>query len=429
MKNSLPTRLFTALLFLVVANCQLAAQFTLTAEVRPRSEFRNGFKTPTSEEKDAAFFTEQRSRLYMDYAEEKYKFRLTFQDVRLWGEIPQIFKQEDGNTFLSEAWGQYFVSDKFSIKAGRQIISYDNQRFLGGLEWAQQGRRHDALLFMYEDKDAKTKFHAGFAFNSDDDVAEPALIQAVGANFYSVGGNYKALQYAWFNKVADKGKISLLALNAVNQNPDSTNSSKQTFGIIGSTSALGSITLGGDFYYQSGKLGQDNVNAFLAGLYATFKTSVTPLTVGVEYISGKDDDDTSSDITNFSPDYGTNHAHNGFMDYFFVGPANGNVGVVDFYLKSKFKLKKGALIVQAHEFLTGSTQIDAENRELSRAMGLELDLVYAVKLAPSVTWNVGYSQLFGTDTLIDIRPGDQKLNSWAWMMITFKPGLLKSKKE
>ena len=151
MKKHLPNNFLWMLLLLIVANLELAAQFTLTAEVRPRSEYRNGFKTPTSDGNDAAFFTEQRSRLYMDYAEEKYKFRISFQDVRLWGEIPQIFKQEDGNTFISEAWGQYFVTNKFSIKAGRQIISYDNQRFLGGLEWAQQGRRHDALLFIYED--------------------------------------------------------------------------------------------------------------------------------------------------------------------------------------------------------------------------------------------------------------------------------------
>jgi len=429
MKNALPTKFLTVLLFILAANCELIAQFTLTAEVRPRSEYRNGFKTPTSEGKDAVFFTEQRSRLYMDYAEEKYKFRLTFQDVRFWGETPQIFKQENGNTFLSEAWGQYFLTKKFSIKAGRQIISYDNQRFLGGLEWAQQGRRHDALLLIHEDKEAKTKFHVGLAYNSDDDVPEPAKLQGVGANFYSVGGSYKALQYAWFNKVLEQGKISLLALNAVNQNPDSTNSSKQTFGIIASTAVSDKLTLGGDFYYQTGKIGQNNVNAFLAGVYATFKTKATPLTLGMEYISGKDDDDTSTDITNFSPDYGTNHAHNGLMDYFFVGPANGSVGVMDIYLKTKFKLKKGALIVHAHEFMTGSKQLDAENRELSKSMGVELDFVYAVKLAPSVTFNLGYSQLFGTDTLLALRPGDKKLNSWGWMMLTFKPTLLKSKKE
>ena len=421
-------KFFTLFLGLFILKSELTAQFTLTAEVRPRSEFRNGFKTPSSEGKDAAFFTEQRSRLYMDYVDEKYKFRLTMQDVRFWGEIPQIFKEEDGNTFLSEAWGQYFVTKKFSIKAGRQIISYDNQRFLGGLEWAQQGRRHDALLFIYEDKEKATKFHAGFAYNSDDDVPEPALLQNVGANFYSVGGNYKALQYAWFNKGFDGGKISLLALNAVNQNPDSTSSSKQTLGVIGSKNISKKITLAGDFYYQTGKIGQNNVNAFLAGLRATFKTKATPLTVGMEFISGKDGDDASTDITNFSPDYGTNHAHNGFMDYFFVGPANGNVGVMDLFLKTKFKLKKGNLMVNVHDFMTGSKQLDDGGRELSKSMAMELDLVYAVKLAPAVTWHVGYSQLFGTDTLLALRPGNKKLKNWAWMMITFKPTLLKSKK-
>lgn len=428
MKN-LTFKTFAVFLCFLAVKMELAAQFTLTAEVRPRSEFRNGFKTPTTEANDPAFFTEQRSRLYMDYKEDKYKFRLALQDVRFWGETPQIFKEENGNTFLAEAWGQYFVTKKFSIKAGRQIISYDNQRFLGGLEWAQQGRRHDALLFIHEDAEKKTKFHAGFAFNTDDDVAEPAYLQSVGANFYSVRGSYKALQYAWFNKGIKGGKISLLALNAVNQNPDSTNSSKQTFGFIGSKKVSKGLTLAGDFYYQTGKIGRNNVNAFLGGLRATIATEATPITVGFEYISGKDDDDTSSDITNFSPDYGTNHAFNGLMDYFFVGPANGNVGVMDYFVKTKFKLKKGALVTNVHQFMTGSTQLDLEGQEYSKAMAFEVDLVYVVKLAPSVTFNIGYSQLFGTDTLLALRPGDQKLNNWAWMMVTFKPQLMKTKNE
>ncbi|MEL6944590.1 MAG: hypothetical protein AAFO82_18165 [Bacteroidota bacterium] len=417
------------MLLLFLLGTELQAQFTLSAEVRPRSELRNGFKTPTSEGNVPAFFTEQRSRLYMDYAEEKYKFRLTLQDVRFWGEIPQIFKQENGNTFLSEAWGQYYFNDKFSVKAGRQIISYDNQRFLGGLEWAQQGRRHDALLFLYEDKESKTKLHTGFAFNNDDDVPEPRYLQTSGANFYSVGGNYKTLQYAWFNKKFDKGSVSLLALNAGIQQPDSTVAYKQTFGFIPRFALTDGIKFGADVYYQTGKVGANDVNAILAGANLTFKTSLTPITVGAEYISGKNGDDTSTDIRHFTPDFGTNHAHNGFMDYFFVGPANGNVGVTDIFVKTKFGLKKGALIANVHEFLTGSTQFSKEGEELDKAMGLEVDLVYAVKLAPSVTFNLGYSQLFGTETLTTIRPGDQKMNSWAWTMITFKPGLLKTKKE
>lgn len=418
------------ILFFLSMGFEGIAQFTLTAEVRPRSEFRNGFKTPTSSGNKAAFFTEQRSRLYFDYKEAKYKFRISMQDVRIWGETPQIFKEEDGNTYLSEAWGQYYFTDKFSVKAGRQIISYDNQRFLGGLEWAQQGRRHDALLLMHENSEKKLKFHIGVALNSDDDVAEPAYIQNPSASFYSVAGSYKNMEYAWFNKGLDKGSVSLLALNATYQNAaDSSTYAKQTFGFVGKYGIAKNLTLAGDAYYQIGEVGASDIKAFLAGINLTLKTKLTPLKLGVEYISGKDDDDTSTDITNFSPDFGTNHAHNGFMDYFFVGPANGNVGVLDVYLKTKFKLGKGSLTANFHEFFTGSTQLAADGAELSKAMGFEVDLVYGVSLSKTVKLNLGFSQLFASDTMLALRPGDSKSNNWAWFMLTFKPTLFKSRKE
>ena len=401
------------------------AQVTVSAEVRPRTEFRNGFKTLTEESRDAAFFTEQRSRLYLNYADSSFKFRLAFQDIRIWGETSQIFKEEYGKTFISEAWGQYYFTNVFSVKVGRQIISYDNQRFLGGLEWAQQGRRHDALLLMFEP--GKSKLHFGLAYNQDDDIAEPGFLQAPGAGYYSVGGNYKTFQYGYFNTKFEGGSLSLLAFNAGYQNADTTVSFKQTFGAIASKT-FGGIKLGGDFYYQTGELGTNKVNAMLGGIYATVKTPVTPLTVGFEYISGKDADDTSTDITAFSPDFGTNHAHNGFMDYFFVGPANGTVGVTDIYLKTNFKVAGGSLKVHAHEFLTGSTQFDTDGVELSKAMGTEIDLVYGKKLKGGVIWNLGYSQMFASDTMQALRGGDKSaLTSWAWTMITFKPTLFSSK--
>lgn len=423
---SLKLQLF--FLFSTLFAFTINAQFVLTGEVRPRSEFRNGFKTPTSSSNDPVFFTEQRSRIYLDYKEEKYKFRFSLQDVRIWGENPQIFKQENGNTFISEAWGQYYLTPKISAKFGRQIISYDNQRFLGGLEWAQQGRRHDAFLFIYEDAPKKTKLHLGIAVNADDDIPEPRLLQSPDANFYSVGGNYKAMEYAWFNQGFKGGSVSLLALNATYQNAiDSSTFSKQTLGTFAKYK-LGNILVSGDFYYQLGKLGNNNVGAMLAGINFTYNTKITPLKIGVEYISGKDNaDPENTKVTNFSPDFGTNHAHNGLMDYFFVGPANGNVGVTDIYLKTKFKLKKGSITANFHEFLTGSTQLDANGEELSKPMGFEIDLVYGVKLSKGVTFNLGYSQMFATDTMLALRPGNQKLNNWAWMMVTFKPVLYKSK--
>ncbi|MBV6642414.1 MAG: alginate export family protein [Cyclobacteriaceae bacterium] len=420
MRKSLLTAILIALTIV-----SLHAQVNISAEVRPRTEFRNGFKTLTDASKDPAVFTEQRSRLYVDYADSAFKFRVAFQDIRIWGETSQIFKEEFGKTFISEAWGQYYFTKNFSVKVGRQIISYDNQRFLGGLEWAQQGRRHDAALLVFEPE--RTKLHVGFAYNQDDDVPEQAFIQSPGASYYSVGGNYKSFQYAWFNQGFNSGSLSLLAFNAGYQNTDSTVSFKQTFGAIASKQISG-VKLAGDFYYQTGELSGNKVNAFLAGINGTFSTPVTPITVGVEHISGKDDSDTSSDITAFSPDFGTNHAHNGFMDYFFVGPANGSVGVTDLYLKTSFKLAGGALKINAHEFMTGSSQLDGEGLELSKIMGTEIDLVYGRQLKGGVTWNIGYSQMFASDTMEELRNGDKgAMQFWAWTMITFKPTIFSTK--
>lgn len=415
------------LLLLLGCGATLPAQFKLSAEVRPRAEFRNGFKTPRSAGTDPAFFVEQRSRLYVDYAEEKYTFRLALQDVRLWGEVPQIFKYDAGNTFLSEAWGEYHFSPKLSARAGRQIISYDDQRILGGLEWAQQGRRHDALLLKFQDEKKINRLDVGLAYNADDDVPEPAYLQAPGANFYSVSGSYKSLQYAWYNHSfsEERGTVSLLALNATQQNPDSTVSNKQTLGGY-LNYRLGKVTLVADLYTQTGKLNGSTVAALLGGLSATFPTKATPLTVGVEYISGKDDTDESGRVTYFLPDYGTNHSFNGLMDYFFVGPSNGTVGVTDLYLKTKWKVGGASLLANAHHFLTGSEQLDTAGERLSPSMGTELDLVYVRALAPTVTLHVGYSHLLGTETLTALRPGNLKSNNWAWTMITFQPELFNS---
>jgi hypothetical protein len=398
------------------------AQFVLSAEIRPRTEVRNGFKTPTNEGFDAAVFTEQRSRLTIDYRQEKYQMKLAFQDVRFWGETTQIFKREIGTTFLSEAWGEVYFSGNVSLKAGRQIITYDNERILGALEWAQQGRRHDAVLLKYENAEQASKLHLGFSFNGDQDIPEPAFLQSKGANFYSVSGSYKTMQFAWYHKDFTGGKISALALNNGFQNADSTVSNKQTIGFL-LAKKVGKIMLETENYYQTGSLNKKHVNAWLAGINATVNTKLTPLTIGYQFISGESN---ASGLTAFNPDFGTNHAHNGFMDYFFVGPSNGNVGVQDFYLKTRFKMGKGFLQGNAHHFLTGAEQFTNAGDVLNRSMGTEIDLVYSRKIA-DITFHLGFSELFATDTMLTLRGGNKSSNNWAWMMISFNPTLFSSK--
>jgi hypothetical protein len=63
---------------------------------------------------------------------------------------------------------------------------------------------------------------------------------------------------------------------------------------------------------------------------------------------------------------------------------------------------------------------------MAKSLGTEIDLMAGYKLADIVQLSCGYSQMFGTETLKALSGGDQHVaNNWAWVMITFKPELIK----
>lgn len=91
---------------------------------------------------------------------------MSVQDVSTWGDTPQILPTDGNDSFsLFQAWAQLLLNENWSIKAGRQVLSYDDQRILGGLDWAMQGRFHDALLVKYAKN--KLALDIGGAFNQE----------------------------------------------------------------------------------------------------------------------------------------------------------------------------------------------------------------------------------------------------------------------
>ncbi len=408
---------------------QLMAQFSITGEIRPRAEYRHGFKTLASDGSDAAFFIEQRSRLYLDFKKSRMQFKLALQDVRIWGGVSQIYKDDNTLFNVYEAWGQYALSEASSIKLGRQELEYDNARILGNLDWAQQGRSHDLVKYIYQGKKGSS-LHLGVAFNQEDVVSNPEPRRLFGT-FYSGVNNYKTMQYAWYHKDFEKATISLLFLN--NGIQDLTDSSGvnfgQTYGVY-ATKKLKGLSLVGEAYYQGGKdaLGRD-INAHMLALNATFKAGKLPITIGTDYLSGTDPGSTKNH--SFTPLYGTNHKFYGFMDYFYVGNGHGNRGLVDVFLKTKFTLsKKSSLLAHLHQF-SAAADVNTEGGEsMSSNFGSEVDLVYVLKVSPEISFNLGYSQFFGSESLEFIKGGDKsEINNWAWMMFTFKPKLFESKND
>jgi hypothetical protein len=57
-------------------------------------------------------------------------------------------KSDVNGLMVHQAWGELFLTSKLSVKAGRQTISYDDQRLIGFSDWNQQARSNDALLII-----------------------------------------------------------------------------------------------------------------------------------------------------------------------------------------------------------------------------------------------------------------------------------------
>lgn len=421
-----------ALAFMAVTG-KTFGQFTLSADVRPRAEFRDGFKKPLSEGTDAAFFIEQRTRLNTAFKSEKFDVFISLQDVRIWGSTSQVYKADPALTNIYAAWASYKFNANHAIVVGRMELDYDNVRILGNLDWAAQGRSHD--LIKYEYKGASFKLHAGAAFNQDFSTAEPAKLAST---YYGVPGNYKTMQYAWLHKDWTNSGLSILLLNNGTSAPkpgmsyvDSTVHFSQTMGFYG-TKNMGDIALEYDAYYQTGRNGAGrDLGAYMVGLNATFmRTKPNNFNIGFDYLSG--DKSSTGKVEAFDPLYGTHHKFYGWMDYFYVGNPHKNKGLVDVFVKAKFKAgAKSSVLLHGHQFFAQSEITRNDNTSLSSTLGTEIDAVYVANLAPGVVLNLGYSQMFFTESMEVLKDvaNPKSTASWAWAMISFKPTLFTTKTE
>ncbi len=431
------------------------AQFTLSGEIRPRFEYRHGYKTVADSGQTAAAFTQQRTRLNAIYKTEGYEFKLVLQDIRVWGAVPQLVSNDGAFTSVHEAWVNAFLSKTWSFKFGRQEIIYDNHRIFGNVGWAQQARSHDAAIFKFKQEKLSADF--GFAYNQD------------GAGLFGTqafNGSYKAFQYVYAKyKANDNLSASALFLNNGKQvaNFDSTymdyvykDNYSQTAGIF-VTYKKDKLAATGWFYKQMGVFGDwqnSKIDAMNYSAEVSYKVlDPLKLTLGMEYLSGQSQTDTTKayqDVKHaFSPFYGTNHKFNGFMDYFYVGNHMNNVGLQDIYFKVKYTKKDKYFVgLDAHMFSAAADVMDPVEfaktgniKAMNKSFGTELDFTFGFNLSKGVNLKAGYSQMLATETLATVKgvtytsgtdAGKGRIdqtNNWAWVMITVKPQFLAPDKD
>lgn len=411
---------------------------TVRAQFQPRFEIRNGAFKPLSSNENPAVLISQRTRLTIDYA---YKnivvLRLAPQSVSIWGQANPVQGTENSGNRLAlfETWAQLRFSNQWSLKLGRQVISLDDERFFGELDWAQGGRAHDALTLQYDKNQLVLK---GFvAYNQNYKAIYENNINNPSGNLYSTNDafSYKLMQTVWARfPVDEKSTLSFLATNLGLQQADSASAAaemyySQTFGanyFINGTSLSGNASA----YFQTGKnISGARTQAYLLVAFAGYPfTKKWHAGLGMDWVSGNSLGQIQTKNRAFMPYFHTGHKFYGNMDYFYAGSFYKNVGLSDNYIKLQYKPgNSSAISVVFHQFYSPNSIVEA-GKQYPKNMGQEIDISCAFKLNPFSTLSGGYSFYLPTSTLKYLKnTRDAKdFQQWGWISFNIIPTIFKS---
>lgn len=399
----------------------------LTVQIRPRAEYRNGLFTPILKNQTAAGFISQRSRLGLHYAKsKKVSVGLELQMLGTWGNDPQV-QGNSSNINLFQAWVQFQLIPNLDLKLGRQVLSYDDERILGELDWNNAGRKHDAALLRFK----KEKFSADFA------AAYNQNSERVNGDFFNETNSqpYKTMELLWLNYQPVKPlSVSLLAINIARQNSlDSQMSYLQTMGFNAGFKQK-KLSLNLSSYYQTGQNrtpNSINTQAWMASAYANYDFSNKfSIGLGSDYLSGQDMGSLPNKNTVFVPLYGTQHKFYGNMDYFYAGSAHQNVGLWDSYFSTRYKpLKYLSTQFTWHHFQAASKVLNYSAQAANPQLGDEIDLSLQCQFEKGIKLSGGYSQFFASESIKYVKniPKTSALNAvqnWVWLSLNFNPEIL-----
>jgi hypothetical protein len=429
------------------------SQFQLSAEIRPRAEVRRGYGLLPPEGVDPAYTVSQRTRLNFQYSAEKYRFGLSIQDTRVWGDeslysATGVFGDE-ASIDMKEGWIELLPWQYHAFKIGRQYFVYQDDRLLSARNWNQNSISYDALLYKF----SKNGFdlHVNFSYNNNREyifgndyniyrevIQFDSVSNSIVVDLVTQRPKIKTLNFLYLAKKIGKSEFSIISLATGVQNPETSNAIyiKGTYG--------GFYKYTGEFlnfrstaYYQNGRnVNGLEVSAYMFHLLGDYKLNRFTFTAGMDYLSGQDQMNESEAYMAkdhlFDIFYGNRHGYYGHMDYFSnMSIATRNGGLVDSYGGVTFKLTSNVdLKAMYHHFRLQNRAPDPANATvaLDKALGSELDMGFGIQILPEIRLDGGFSFMLPTESLEKIQkiaPGESKFAYWSWLMLTAKPVLFK----
>jgi len=433
---------------------RVAAQLTISGQLRTRTEYRNGQGTPQVQDTVPAMFTSQRTRLNVGYSGYRFKLYTSLQDVRVWGQdassINRITTDAYDGFMVHEAWGELSLVDtgkvikNFTLKVGRQELVYDDVRLLGNLDWLQQARRHDAALLKFEHKG--WTIHLGAAMNQNAERKSNTIYNGTPTGYTAstngMSAMYKSMEFLYVGKKLTFGNASFLAFRDQFSKYHYAETDVNKTTPIYERGTWGRYTIGGNLFgtalrklgfalsafYQGGQYRDGTeLSEYLLSASTSYavgrKLSAGP---GVDITSGNNGSDPTKRYQRFDPLYGTPHKFWGYMDYFYVADGFGANGLMDYYFKTKYKAKDNlTLSLDAHEFVLPDAVTGEGGRVYSKNLGTELDVVATYNLTKVISIEGGYSAMFASETLASPKVKNVKRaashSDWAYLMISIRP--------
>jgi len=408
--------------------------FTLSGQLRPRFEYRNGAYQALQEGEEPAILVNNRLRLNMDYRfRQDLQLYVSLQHVNIWGQAPQVqVIDRTGGLSVFEAYAALPLGGDFDLKLGRQQIVLDEDRIFGSLDWHPAGRAHDAVNINWRPVE-NLYLRSFFAFNQNYLDGKAATDKINGnvnnpkGQYFTPGQPYQHMEalHAHYAFTPDQ-KLSFLFANLGLRNNDRADYNMQTFGVHYRGRSQ-DLSYGAEAYLQTGKnnIGATKEAYLLAAMVGYKFLPTLSATMGIDYLSGNNSPDTSGKDKVFTPFSGTNHKFYGFMDYYYVNntPQIPQVGLFNPYISATLKTsEKGNLYAAGHYFRSAG-KIDGKTRNL----GVEADLVYTHKLQPFASLQVGYSVHKVSDSYNTLRgfSATRPWQDWFWCSININPTMLK----
>ncbi|MBK8911412.1 MAG: alginate export family protein [Chlorobi bacterium] len=405
----LTMRIFLAILgLLMFANMAQSQTVKIIGQVRERTELDN---RSFSQNPHLDPFHLLRSRLggaitFNDHL----GAMVELQDARTFGASRTVLNSGATSLDMRQGWIELrgLFDSTLTLRVGRQVLAYGNERLVGASDWGNFGQSFDGLV-------AKTTIGSvtldGIAAAIARNPATPVYTRDV--FLAGLWGGWKTAGGPADPTVTIQGFFLF-------DNPrfDSVRQNRHTVGVH-SIGALSGIDYEVDGAYQFGDFfagaAHRDIAATLVGVrlgYTMKEAMGLRIGAGLDMLSGKGTDSTKHQV--FNTLYATNHKFYGHMDILDNAAQRGDMGLRD-------------LIIQASVATSATTKIAADLHLLSLAsnpddlgisggtatIGKELDLTFTAKLFDAFTLQAGWSLFDGDGDRLVIR--GRKTVSWGFV--------------